>query len=88
MFKGLKFWTLAVVLINLAAYPAYAIVPPSTVLSEGAWRTGLSAEEWLIYGSVVIILFALFMAAVVLISRLIVALFRRECLTKHHRGVE
>ncbi len=84
MFKGLRFWTLVAVSTGLAAYPAYAIVPPSTVLP---WRTGLSAEEWLTYGSAVIILFALFMTAVVLIARLIVALFRREHTTKH-RGAK
>ena len=60
---------------SLVASPVYAVVPPSTV--SGSPPTGTSPLDWFLYGSIVIVLGGLFAAAVALIMRLIVALFRR-----------
>ena len=67
-------WTSLVVLVGFAQ-SVYAVVPPSTV--SGSSPTGMSPLDWLLYGSIVIMLCGLFVAAAALIVRLIMELFRR-----------
>ena len=55
---------------------AWAVVPPSTALETPPAH--LAPVDWLIYGSVVIVLVALAIAAVVLLTWLIRALFARR----------
>ncbi len=69
-------WRMSVVTLgSLVASPAYAVVPPSTV--SGPSPTGMSPLNVLLYGSIVIMLCGLFVAAAALIVRLIMELFRR-----------
>ncbi len=55
---------------------AWAVVPPSTALETPPAH--LSPVDWLVYGSVVIVLVALAIAAIVLLTWLIRALFARR----------
>ncbi len=58
---------------SLAPTSAYAVVPASTSLE--AAPSGMSPLAWFTYGTVVIVLLAVLAAAVVLVARLVQALF-------------
>ena len=61
--------------IALVANFAYAVVPPGTSL-ETTWGS-MSLIDWLTYGSLVIVLGGLFIAAIILLTRFAWTLFRR-----------
>ncbi len=67
--------TSILVFVEQVAGPAYAVVAPVT--SQEGTHTGMSPLDWLIYGSVVIVLVALLVAAIALLGWLIRALFKR-----------
>ncbi len=71
----LAWFTPALIFMEQVADPAYAVVPPVTSLE--APSTSMSPFDCLLYGSVIILLGALFIAALALIVRLIKALFER-----------
>ncbi len=73
MMNYLRRFTLMLVLVGWAGHSAYATVPPSTSLESSPG--GMSPMDWFLYGSVVIALCGLAVAAVVLIAWLIRELF-------------
>ncbi len=64
-------WTLLVI---GPASPACAVMPPTTALQSPS-MVSMGPLDWLLYGSIVIVLGALLVAAVALVLRLVRSLF-------------